>query len=484
MSKSEIIYKDIAPGAAEAATAVSDSQTDFSDVASLISGVETPAISTCEQNNWLLNGAFQILQDQPIAFWSTEISNESGTFLNRPVISIMLSKQFSSVGLTIYFDTETGDHCSSINIKWYQQDQLKADVNFFPDSSVYFCEHHVENYDRIVITLIGTGIPYRYAKISRILFGIIRTFDMTELRNVRIINSSNLISAELPISTLNWVLESKENVEFMFQMKQPVEVKNDNTLIGVYYIDKYSRTTENLYKIGCYDAIGVLNESVFPGGVYQDYSARQLLYDIIGDSFSIAFEVSDELLTGILQQSSKRSAMQQVLFALGACVSTDGRDSIRIFSVNDSVSAIDKDRIYVGTETEVSSIVTEVRVSAHAYTEDEFGSIEINGRKYKDTETVYSVSNPNVTANDKENVISVKNATLISNSNGQSTAQRIYDFYMQRRKSKAKIVWHGEILGDCISLPNVWGELAIGNIAKMEITLSNTVAANCETIGL
>ena len=124
-----------------------------------------------------------------------------------------------------------------------------------------------------------------------------------------------------------------------------------------------------------------------------------------------------------------------------------------------------------------------VSVPAHTYTKDSGGSIEIGGKKYSDSTTVYTVSNPNVTATDKQNVIEVTDATLVSTSIGQAVAQRVYDYYLRRNTNKAKIVWDGEMLGDMLTLPNAWGGTNTGNVAKMEIRLSNTVAASCESIG-
>ena len=133
---------------------------------------------------------------------------------------------------------------------------------------------------------------------------------------------------------------------------------------------------------------------------------------------------------------------------------------------------------------EVASIVTAVKVTAHAYTQDANGSVDIGGTRYKDTTTVYTVTNPDVTATDKPNVVEVTGATLVSATIGQSTAQRVYDYYQRRSTNRAKIVWDGEMLGDSVTVPNAWGGTTTGNLTKMEIKLSNTVAANCEVLGV
>lgn len=486
MSKTKVIYKDVAPGAESAAAPASVDATDFSTPSLLAIGGPSEKILTLEPGLWILGENFSPLTDQTIAFWSEELSDTECVFENPPVITIDFSQQFSSVGLTIAFDEATGNYCRKINIKWYQQATLKADADFYPDTTQYFCQQSVESYDRIVITLLETSLPRRRARVTRLMFGVIRTFGMTDLRSgsARITNQSKMLVTELPISTATWTLDIREDVDFMFQLKQPVEFRNNDNIIGVYYINKHRRTAEGLYNITCQDAVGVLADNHFPGGVYTDYSAQQLVLDVVSSDFDVVFDdVTDTALTGAILPGTKREALQQILFAWGVSAATDGGDVIRIFNPGTEAAEIGTDRTYTGNSTEVYSIVTAVQMTAHTYTQDDSGSVEIGGVKYKDTTEVYTVVNPNVTANDKQNVVTIDNATLISPAIAQAAAQRVYDYYALRANNKAKIVWKGERLGDLLTTPNAWGGTATGHVEKMEIILSNTIAANCETVG-
>ena len=485
MSKTTILYKDIAPGAEEDAAVATGSASGFSEPSLLPAGV-TPAPSiTCELNHWGLNGVFVAYDTQNVAFWSSEQSGDDGTFANPPVITVDFDQQYSSLGITLAFDREAGEYCNSVNIKWYQDDELKANKDFAPDAATYFCEQRVTSYNKVVITLNGTNLPGRYAKLEQILFGIYRYFGMSELRSASIVNEASLISTELPISTLKWTLDSREDVDFMFQLKQPVEVQNNSNLIGVYYIDGYSRSAASVYSIECYDAFGILDENPFSGGVYTNKSAKTLLEEILDGDFEIKYadDVADMNLTGAIQPTTKREAVQQVLFAWGVCAATDGGEAIRVFNLPDEAVEVGKNRTYTGVSVDVSSVVTEVRVTAHTYTQSSDGNVEIGGVKYNDTQTIYTVSNPDVTASDKQNVVEVTGATLVSEAIGQIVAQRVYDYYLKRSTNKAKIVWDGEMLGDYLTLPNAWGGTNTGHVSKMEIALSNTVAASCETVG-
>jgi hypothetical protein len=263
-----------------------------------------------------------------------------------------------------------------------------------------------------------------------------------------------------------------------------VECWNDDRLVGVYHIDSYSRSAQSLYSIDCNDAFGALDETPFDGGFYSGKSAKALVVEIIGTAFDVSMdEVEDTALNGVIQSGTKREAIQQVLFAWGVSASTDGRNGIHLFVPSRDAVEIGTDRTYTGASIDTESIVTEVRVTAHTYTEDSEGGVEIGGKKYKDTTAIYTVVNPDVTANDKQRVIEVTNGTLVSPDIAQSVAQRVYEYYQRRDTVNSKFVWQGERLGDCVTQPTPWGTTVTGNLQKMTITLSNTIAVSSESLG-
>lgn len=483
MSKSHIIYKDVAPGAASDAIAVSTGANPDSDLQVTASRAEYAYIAL-EHNRWLLDGSFRGLGDRTVSFWSAEVSGGDGRFSANPSIEILFDEQYSSVGLTVTFDTEGEDYCSGIMVEWYRDDTLLSGKDFSPDSTLYFCENHVVGWNRIVLTIIETHLPNRRAKINSIAFGVIRRFDMKDLRNVDIVNEMDVSAIEIPVSSMRWSIDTRDTLAMMFQLKQPVECWNDDHLLGVYYIDSNRRDGVGKYSIECYDALGVLDESPFSGGVYSGKSAMALLLEIVDSDFAIAFEVEDKNLTGAILPCTKREAVQQVLFAAGWCVSTDGREDIRVFTPPEEACTISADRTFSGTQVDTGAIVTEVVVQAHSYSEDANGSVEINGTKYNDTVTKYSVTNPNTTANDKKNVKEISGATLISPDIGNAVAQRVYDYYNRRNTMTTRFVWRGERLGDCVTQPTPWNTQESGNIQRLEIKLSNTIVASGLTLGV
>lgn len=142
MSKTILLYKDIAPGADTDAAVSAPSSQDFTDPTQLPFGTsEAPAL-TCELNQWGLDGTFILTEEVEPAFWSSEMSGADGSFASgrEPVITIVFDEQYSSMGISFRFDTPTGGFCSALNIKWYQQDVLRENVDFAPNAVEYFCQ--------------------------------------------------------------------------------------------------------------------------------------------------------------------------------------------------------------------------------------------------------------------------------------------------------------------------------------------------------
>lgn len=483
MSRTKVIYRDIAVGASEDATITATLTMADADPQLLANGVEPGKVITLEHNRWLLDGSFdKTREESTLAFWSNSLSNEDCTFDTNPEITISFDQQYSSMGITLLFEQATGEYCSDVNIKWYQGDTLKSSKDFQPDSVQYFCSNRVESYNKIVLTLKKTSKPGRRAKLDRIIFGIIRVFNRNELRNASLTNEMNETALELPVSTFQWTLDSLTDVDYLFQLKQPVEVQNDDNTLGVYYIDSSERKSGRVYKISCKDALGVLDDTAFSGGAYLNGVSAKTLLETLSSPFAVEYAdgVEDATLYGVLEAGTRRGAIQQVIFAWGVCLATDGGETLRVFPLPETAAVVPKDKTMTGASVSTASVITSVEVVAHTYAADSNGGIEIGGQKYSDTQTVYTVKNPNLVATDKENAKKVEGATLVSPAIGQTVAQRVYDFYAKRDTISAKIVYTGEKLGARLSIYTPWGTLLTGNLGKMEVVLSNTVVYNAE----
>ena len=161
-------------------------------------------------------------------------------------------------------------------IDWYRDGALLTEKAFTPNAGVYFCRTTVERFDKIEITLNKTALPKRYAKLSQVVIGVNRVFDMpSQIRSAKIIAQTDLLAAGLPVGTLEFVLDSAEDIEYIFQERQPFEVRcsgfgqqeESETTVGGYYLSSVKRISKHTYSISAEDAVGVLDaDADYPGG--------------------------------------------------------------------------------------------------------------------------------------------------------------------------------------------------------------------------
>lgn len=486
----KVVYEDVAVGSAAASSVAASEAMSISKPPLLPFGALEGPIATTEQNQWVLNGTRKVKPaSEPVGFWSTPRSGDDCTFTTPPTITITLDGNFTSLGIYFKFDGETGDYCSDLNLTWYNGTTQLATQQFFPNSGNYFCEKTVELYNKVTVQFNKTNLPDRPIKISLILFGLVREFERQELRSVEATEELSIISDELAINTLDFTLDSEEDIDYIFQEKQPVYAYNGKTKIGTFYIDESTRVSKNVYNVSCIDALGILDEDPFAAAIYTNANAKTVLESILGGHFDLELseDLQSEKLSGYIADCTRREALQQVAFALRAVVDTSGSGNVKVWRLPETDPAeIPLNRLYTGGDVSTSAVVTEVRVTAHTYKTSGSGSdtVEVGGKTYYHTTAVTTKSNPNVTASTKPNVIEVKDATLVNASNVAAVTQHVFDYYMRRQTHGVKIVMDKEMPGDYVTTTTPWEDQITGTITSMTIKLSGIAAAECEIVGM
>lgn len=488
---SKLIYRDVAVGAEADAEITATEYSSMGDPAKAASGVSTPPLAVLELNGWGLDGARKIYDKQPMAFVSTELSGLDRAFKIPPTIRVDFDNNYTTLGLTVRFARAANEWCSTVTVTWYRDGEQLAQETFYPDRPEYYCEHTVEAYDRVDIALEETAMPYQRARVEQIQFGSVREFTAGELGSVTIQQEVDPISATVSANYLDWELRSTDDTEYIFQLKQPVEVCHNDELLGVFYVDSIpERTDAGIYSVECQDAVGALDSYDWPGKMYTEDTAFAA---IIGDIVDGAFDVDiDEALTaktlrGLIPEGTRREALQQAAFAAGAVVDTSRTHKIRFFAPSyTDPTVIPKRDVVTGGSVKQSAIVTSVVVTYHTYTQGAGSSgddvVTVGGVKYVHTTGTVTVNNPNVTASDKQNVKTVTDATLVNSSNANEVAQRVYDYWMRRKTVSTKIVLDDERMMDYVTVPTPWEQDMTGSIISAKITLSNLTAADIEVL--
>lgn len=488
---SKLIYRDVAVGAAEDAAVTPSGVHRLADASLLPFGANTPPLCIVEHNFWQLNGEHMVYDRQSIAFLSSAVSDSNCEFPQAPKIRVDFDSNYTTLGIFLQFSPDTGDYCKQVTITWYQDEMQLASQVFAPDSATYFCEKTVSAFNRVDISLDKTSLPLRRARLDQIVFGIVREFRGGEIGSVTIQQDVNPISAELSINYLDWELRSNSDTEYIFQLKQPVEAYHNNKLIGVFYVDKIpERTGLGDYSVECQDTLGVLDNYEWSGKMYTaDTPFFSVVNEIVDGTFAVEIETSlaNKTVKGYIPDGTRREALQQAAFAVGAAVDTSKTNKIRFFSPKYETPTTLPDRdIFEGGSVKQEAIVTAVIVTYHTYTQGSGNSgdevITVNDVKYVHTTGTVRIDNPNMTASDKQNIKTVQNSTLVNASNAQAVAQRVYDYWMRRKTVETSIVWSDLDMLDYITVQTPWGQDITGILTSAKITLSNLTAAEIEVM--
>lgn len=369
--------------------------------------VEETKYATLENNYFNLDGTYKLLNPDTvgIGLCSNSMSDENGNFNNSPVLEINFTNEHSSNGITLQFSEE--NYCNDLNIKFYNDNTLLEDVNFNPDSSLYFCSIIVQKYTKVVITFKKTNIPYRYIKLINLIYGQNKVFKPEDIMSANLLEEIDLLSSEISINTFEFSVFSKDEsfniinpkgLYKLLQSRQMLRVfeTNDNEEInmGTFYLDEWNNETESISNMKATDLIGVMDKTKFYGGMYDNVK----VIDIIADIFSSAkidssyLEIEEDLkniqLSGYIPICTHRQALQQVIFVLGAVADCSRSEHIKIYRPLIDISNthnITYDRKKQDSEkVELNDIVTGVQVTAHKYvkgtdsSKDEFFNSELD----------------------------------------------------------------------------------------------------------
>jgi hypothetical protein len=387
------------------------------------------------------------------------------------------------LGITLKFSDDYGVRGTKVLINWYNSsDELISSETFYPDDTTYFCKNTVENYSGVELVFYETSLPYSRIKLNKILFGIIREFDKSETRSATLQEEGDSISNTVSTSTFSWVLNSRDDIDFIFQSKQQIDIYDGEDYLTSTYIKSGEQIGERLFNVDAEDIVGLLDLAKFYGKVYSDYPVKTAIEELLGDDFILYLDNSleNELLNGYISADvTKREALRQICFAIGACVTTMGTDGIAVFPVpTEGIKKLELDEIFQGQSVTTSDKVTAVRLTCHSIAEDTNGGIEIDGKKYTDTTTVYEKVNPTNVSSDRENIVEVTDMTLVSASNLDKLLEMCYNYNVIRQMMTATIILGDRKIGDLVNIPTLWGAEIVGNIYSMTIKLSNMTVAD------
>ena len=459
----------------------------------------------CELYQTVLDGtasAFPSVPEQAnLGLWSEQLSNDDGTFTNPIVLELQSVGQYSSQGLTFTFDTYNGIFATRLSIKWLRITdggiETLAEQEFTPDNAFYFCRKQVENYNKVVITFYSLNMPKNRLKLRVIDYGYGTFFYGDELRGVKLIQEIDPISTQISINTADFTLDSKTDMEYSFQAKQPLSVYFNGELKATTFVKKSTRKAKILWNIQSEDYIGLMDSMPFYGGIYNNKNVVELLNDIFEwqeetQTTKIPYKLDEvfvnETVTGYIPFTTRRDALMQVAFAIQAVVDTSNSEVVKVFALEEDVKqTIPLNRIMQGQNFADEETVTGVEVAVHSYkpiteTIDVYDATEsgtgenvfvkfseplhdlsitngeivssgtnyavinantgciLQGQQYEHTTQTRRKNNPVVLASEVEKIIAVDKATLVSQYNIDNVLNKCYNWLIKTNSTNLKIV--------------------------------------------
>ena len=514
---------------------------------------------TLESEQWLMDGSFSFFPEVPEQYfwglWSTTQSDKNGVFADPPVLDITFTQDHSSSGLTLHFYIPTDDWASRIKIQWFSQDGgLISTALFYPDAVDYYCAKKIENYRRIRIHFLETNRPGRYLKLAGIDYGVYLHFSGHEIVEAHVLEECDPLSSEISINTLNVSLYNKEgrfsilNPEGYFDVLQHKQkftvwedVKQDarstgsvSYCMGTFYLSDWSNSGDTLADFSAVDAIGLLDGAPFDGGIYDTTAAELAEAILTGYSYTLDGSLAAERVQGYIAAGTRREALQQLAFAIGAVVDCSRGELIRIAPAPSKASGmITYDRkLQDGSKVTLNPLITAVAVTAHRYlpgeaTEELYrdtldpgiyrvtfnapavvdsltvtgaeltesgvnlctltvakaGEVCVTGRKYTDSTVVLRRTAANLPPNAQDNELTVTDATLVGPSRAEAVAVRVLEHYAQRYEQNFSMVAGDEKLADRLIIQSFGGEMVRGVLTKLEFDLTGGFLADAKVIG-
>ena len=197
------------------------------------------------------------------------------------------------------------------------------------------------------------------------------TFNAKKIARATIGLEQSLPILTLGIDTFECEVKCPDKSILQFDQNTPLCYFHREKQMGIYYVQSIERVSPDHYSFAAISTLGLLEQVTFYGGIYTGETVNDVVASICGNiPFTVATELQETKLYGWLGITTARAALRQVLFAIGANLTTDDDGALHIEILSARVQGtIGRDRIYAdGASVENLGPVTSFTVLEHQYT--------------------------------------------------------------------------------------------------------------------
>lgn len=353
---------------------------------------------------------------------------------------------------------------------------------------------------------------------QQIQVGQVVWFVKDELTAVRLLNEADPTLCALTVDTMTVEFQDRIGHNLLPQKNQKIELYRHNSRLAVQYIMESRREAQHSYVFSCQSAIGLLEDN-YLGGVYSAEPVENLLSDVLeGLAYALDPCFADQKITGYLPVCARREALQQLAFAIGAMVTTAGGDICLQPLPKEISGTFGSGGIFTGAKIEAAPQLAKVGVTAHNYVpsaetetlvdnEDMHGenllltfdaphydyiiqggtitasganfacitadgTITLTAKSYIHSTVSHVRRNSKATASERNNVLTVEEATLVNSGNAAEVLDRLYATAILRQKLTQEAVISGHKVGQMVTSVSPWDTQIKGYISAMDSTLT------------
>ncbi|MFD1954304.1 phage tail protein [Paenibacillus thailandensis] len=385
-----------APG--DAAVTVTSEVAGFSRLQETKDSILTrPAYATFEPDYWKLDGSF-VLPPKPsetdyeVGWYSDAFSNADGSFSVPQVLDYTFGQTHSSIGITVTFDTPTGECATDFVINVYNGGTvIYTDTVTGNTLAQYVLEKQLNDYNRVTVSISKWSAGNRRAKVIEVTFGVVRVYEDNKLIRVDVTEEIDPTSAALPVSEMKFVVDNSSRE---FNILNPTgsyaylaERQRVHTEIGVMIApNRFEYLTLGYYYLSDWQSDEGALTTTFTARNLIDFLSDEEITNLTSGSMSL-YDFTAALLTGagveryeidpalssittqgVYDSLTRREILQMIALAGMSVVRVDRYDKLIIeqLPAGASVDTLDFDNIYKEPKINLEELVTRVEVNYYS----------------------------------------------------------------------------------------------------------------------
>jgi hypothetical protein len=326
------------------------------------------------------------------AWWSTEICDSSGNFSILPTITFNFTKTHLNPGFTIIWDLACQEYAVDFIIRTWS-DGVASDLHITDNDNLTFVSLVPASYEKIDLIINKWSVPYRRARISEVLFGLITVYD-NNLIELAVNESIDLLNSQIFSNTLDFsinnlnkqydiinpsgiyaYLQEQQEVQAYIGIYNSTSQLHEWCKMGKFYLTSWDAPSNNIeakFKAESilYRCYGDYNKSIYCSATVYDLIQGILIYcGLTEENYYISDELKDTTIHTYITTKAAKEALAMLCIAARAVMYEDRNGLLRFerLSTDDTEYALSFNNAYNKPSITLDAPKTGVKVNYYTW---------------------------------------------------------------------------------------------------------------------